>query len=391
MVTIVVPVYNSESFLKECLDSIACQTYQDIEVIIIDDGSQDDSGKIAEEFADKDLRFSVVHQDNHGLVYSRKQGVSRSRGEALLFVDSDDWIDKDMVSDLVALLKDNNADVVASGVRTWYKNEYTESGNAADSGIYSGEELEVFKNKLFCYRDYSTMALLPFLWNKMWKTDAIKTFVENADEGMTIGEDVAIGFPAILNSKCVVVTNNAYYNYRKTSDSMLNTVKDEKRELDNIKRVAMTLDKYCTRISNQRYLMNQLLTRCYSEVSKGVESGGLYPFMNKMPNEIVLYGAGEFGKAIFDYVCGKSKVKSWIDKNAEILRKNGYEVVNLDEVTADSNDMVVVAVLDAILIETIVRQLLIKGYKEENIKVFAIGDHEEKQLIHKMIDEKIYY
>ena len=98
LVSIIVPVYNVEKYLQACLESLACQTYPELEIILIDDGSTDSSGKMCDEFAQKDPRFKVVHQANGGLSNARNHGIQLAQGDYLTFVDSDDTVTNDYVT-----------------------------------------------------------------------------------------------------------------------------------------------------------------------------------------------------------------------------------------------------------------------------------------------------
>ena len=112
--SIVVPVYNVKPYLAACLQSIINQTYQDMEILIIDDGSTDGSDEVCKDFAGKDNRIVYIRQENKGLIGARRSGVEHALGEFLMFVDSDDWIDEGMAAFLVSRIQ--NADMVTSGV-----------------------------------------------------------------------------------------------------------------------------------------------------------------------------------------------------------------------------------------------------------------------------------
>ena len=116
MVSIIVPVYKVESYLPQCIESIINQTYPNLEIILIDDGSPDACGKICDEYAKQDKRIKVFHKQNGGLSDARNYGVARASGEYLSFVDSDDWIEPDMFEVLVKVADDNKADLVNSTV-----------------------------------------------------------------------------------------------------------------------------------------------------------------------------------------------------------------------------------------------------------------------------------
>lgn len=105
LISVIVPVYRVEKYLKECLDSILAQTYHNLEIILVDDGSPDKCGEICERYAEIDERIFVIHQKNAGLSVARNEGLSASHGEYIMFVDSDDWIEDTVIEDLFMLCK----------------------------------------------------------------------------------------------------------------------------------------------------------------------------------------------------------------------------------------------------------------------------------------------
>ena len=111
MISVIVPVYNVEKYLSRCIDSILNQTYKDYEIILIDDGSKDSSGKICDEYAKNHNNISVIHTKNRGLSAARNTGTENSHGEYITFVDSDDLISNSFLSDLYTLIVNNNADI----------------------------------------------------------------------------------------------------------------------------------------------------------------------------------------------------------------------------------------------------------------------------------------
>ena len=398
MISIIIPMYNAENYIEKCLRSVLDQTFTDIEVIVINDGSTDGSEAIVRSIAEGDLRVHLFSQDNHGLVNARKQGIKRSRGEYVLFVDADDWISENAVEELYKLALDNNADVVASGAMKAYlfegsnevipeeipEESLDENGrfwgsyketNIAEPGLYRGEKLEELKSKLFCMEETFCMALLPYLWNKLWKRELIERFVLAADERITVGEDVAIGFPAILASGSLVVTNACYYYYRQNNASMMKTIGDEQAEYENAKRLDSYLRDKCDELGYldqvgaglDRFLFNQVCTRAYSVLNRGKECQGLYPFMDQMPENLVIYGAGELGKAVYRYASGKTNVKAWIDGRADIYQRLGMPVISINEYIPDAQDTIVVAVFRKKSVDAIVKDLADKGAREENI------------------------
>ncbi|WP_227166600.1 glycosyltransferase, partial [Enterococcus faecium] len=123
-ISIIVPVYKVEKYLRKCVDSILAQTFTDFEVILVDDGSPDNSGKICDEYAEKDNRVRVIHKENGGLSSARNAGIDVARGKYLGFVDSDDYIDEDMYEILYENLKIHDADISSVELIPFYGDRY---------------------------------------------------------------------------------------------------------------------------------------------------------------------------------------------------------------------------------------------------------------------------
>ena len=117
MISIIIPVYKTEPYLRKCVDSVLAQTYTNLEVILVDDGSPDDCGKICDEYAAKDSRVKVIHKENGGLSSARNCGLDVATGKYIGFVDSDDWIDPDMYETLLGLLLRYDADIAEGSYR----------------------------------------------------------------------------------------------------------------------------------------------------------------------------------------------------------------------------------------------------------------------------------
>ena len=392
MISIIVPVYNSKEYLRECIDSIISQTYSNIEIIIVDDGSTDGSSDICEEFALKDERIRVVHQENQGLVRARKVGVSIAKGEWISFVDSDDWIHPNMVASLVDIAMSNGVDVVTSGMLMAIETTTIPKYDAIAEGLYEGKRIEDLKNNLFNIEDFFSFSILPYIWNKLWKRNLLEKTLEWVDDAIRVGEDVAIGFPTILQAKRIYITKNAFYYYRQNSVSMIRGKKNETAELKNtrlliesIKNSYKKLGYYQScRDSINRLCINQLFTRSYGLVNVLLDDGSIYPFGKVIPKSIIVYGAGAFGMAVYEYIASLCKIKNWIDKNAVSLRLLGYPINTIDEVVITEDDVVLVCVLSKKISNSICNELLKRGISKQQIRCFEITDDKQIELINKV-------
>jgi hypothetical protein len=216
----------------------------------------------------------------------------------------------------------------------------------------------------------------------LWKRELIERFVLEADESINVGEDVAIGFSAILAAECVVVTNSEYYYYRQNGSSMMRGTVDELAEYENVGRLRRYLEKRLNllgvydqlKYGIDRYIDNQLFTRAYGIMNMNKRCEGLYPFCDEMPSKLVIYGAGEFGRSVYRYASRKMKIKAWIDRNAELLKKMGEPVMSIDEYEPAQDDVVVVAVMRKKSIEAIERALTNKGVDPQCILKLGIND-----------------
>lgn len=164
MISIIVPVYNTQDYIERCLDSILAQTYSDFEVICVDDGSSDDSGKLCDIYQERDDRIRVYHIENHGVSYARNYGLSMMAGSRFCFVDSDDWVEPNYLERMYDLAKEKRCEVVACGLTQNY--EYT----LGTKGTV--EEIFVFESSKACIRNFicDKNSMHGFTWNKLFDT-----------------------------------------------------------------------------------------------------------------------------------------------------------------------------------------------------------------------------
>lgn len=147
MISVIVPVYNVEPYVEKCLDSILAQTYSDLEVLVIDDGSTDGCGEISDRYAEQDHRIQVFHTENHGLSAARNIGLDHVNGQYIGFVDSDDWIDPDMYEELHNIIQKTDADIVTCRFYQEYWNKTEESSGSLKQ--FSVEGSDVLRTYLF--------------------------------------------------------------------------------------------------------------------------------------------------------------------------------------------------------------------------------------------------
>jgi glycosyltransferase involved in cell wall biosynthesis len=214
LVSIVVPIYNVEKYLIKCVNSLVDQSYKNIEIILVDDGSKDKCPAICDELMQHDFRIKVIHKGNMGLSHARNIGIRAATGEYILFVDSDDFIHPDMVKDLLFLALKYDSDIVECGVRDVMDGENVKWQKYAQmhEEVYNHEEA---LEKMLDYRNCRIVA-----WNKLYK---LKLFVSIKYPVGKIHEDEFITPYLVDQSQNYITTHNQYYAYVKRNNSIMRT------------------------------------------------------------------------------------------------------------------------------------------------------------------------
>jgi len=215
LISIIVPIYNVENYLRQCLDSIMSQTYQNFECLLINDGSPDNSADICREYVEKDSRFRYFEKENGGVSSARNLGIEHSKGEYITFIDSDDWVDSDYLEVLYNALIDENADISVSTYKRfhmadncWYFHSFQ---RGYDKKTFTGLEL-IDKLQLLSSFDHSYGST----WGKLVKSVRVETIRFN--EKTTLGEDMEFWYKLYLISDKIVYVNKDTYIYRTSND-----------------------------------------------------------------------------------------------------------------------------------------------------------------------------
>lgn len=206
LVTIIVGIYNGEKYLTECIESIVEQDYLNIEILLVDDGSTDSSGRIADSFAKKDSRVSVIHQKNSGVSISRNNALREARGEYICIIDQDDVISKDYVSYYHRLCITNDAEIaITPSVDKFFGKPHKEHSNSDMVSVWTGKQavIEMLYHKI---------VIAP--WNKMIKKSLIDDNNLKFNPNYFNGEGFAFSIECFQHAKNVAVGNRKVYYYR---------------------------------------------------------------------------------------------------------------------------------------------------------------------------------
>lgn len=225
-ISVIVSIYNIEKYVARAVESICNQTYKDLEIILVDDGATDNSGKICDEFAIKDSRIKVLHKENGGLSSARNEGVKVATGEYIAFVDGDDWIDESMYEDMILAIQKYNADLAICNYKAVGK-ENTIDTSTENIAVFEGREtLKVFIEEDVRYQIQNAA------WNKLYKRSLMGDL--RFPEGKLF-EDIVYTTKLLAKSKKCVYLDQAYYNYIfDRSDSIMNSKKVERLLTDQV-------------------------------------------------------------------------------------------------------------------------------------------------------------
>lgn len=213
LLSVIVPIYNVENYLKKCIDSILSQTFQDYELLLIDDGSTDGSSDIAKKYAKKYEKIKYIRQDNQGLGGARNTGIKNSRGEYLSFIDSDDYIDKDMYQEMVSKMIEYHLDIVICGYDRVYE----------DGRIIESHFDQIPKSTIINEENKNLLFLIdPAAWNKIYKKDI---FIKNNIwyPSNVWFEDLRTTVKVMCKCSKAIYIEKTYYKYVTRNSSIMNT------------------------------------------------------------------------------------------------------------------------------------------------------------------------
>ncbi|MGI5872513.1 MAG: glycosyltransferase family 2 protein [Bacillota bacterium] len=223
--SIVVPIYQVEQYLRQCVDSILSQTFSDFELILVDDGSPDTCPKICDEYVERDTRVSVIHTSNKGSLKARATGIRRAKGQYVGFVDSDDWISPSMYERLIRVAIDTGADcVIGNGLRIPEKGKPRDFANQAPCGYYDKKDLfELLYPQMLGNKDlYGNRRIQPSLCLKIFRRELIENAHEAMQDSIVLGEDMACTYTSILQANSIYIMDKSFkeYYYRYNSQSI---------------------------------------------------------------------------------------------------------------------------------------------------------------------------
>ncbi|MCI8312151.1 MAG: glycosyltransferase family 2 protein [Lachnospiraceae bacterium] len=384
-VSVIVPIYNVSAYLKKCISSILTQTYPYLQIILVDDGSTDQSSEICDFYQRQDHRIQVIHRKNGGLVSARKEGLQASTGRYICYVDGDDWLEADMIEQLIKSMMQTDADLVISNHFCDLENMVWKVQGRLKAGIYDAKDLIPM---MLYTGEFYEFGIHQFVWGKLYRKEILWDIQMQVDDRITCGEDVAVTYPYILKAEHICILDYAGYHYLQRAGSMTSCYYIEawmqsKILLKYLQRIFQSsVDAGTLMTQLNQYAKNLLLARQIHYFDTFVENKRLMPY-GGIPEDarVVIYGAGKLGQSIYYYLMQETSIEViyWVDKNYELYQKMHLKVHNpeklrdLDDSTYDFlmigiNSQKTVNIVEGYLAEMSVRKEKIRWLSEDFIK-----------------------
>ncbi len=376
LLSVVVPVYNAEAYLSRCIESILNQTWRNLELILVDDGSDDGSGEICRCYGERDGRIRLVRQENQGVAAARKSGTMEAKGQYLTFVDADDYLDADLYEQLLPHME--SAELVTSG---YYKEGRRFFDNIAPGAYETKENMEYLYGNMIYLQNKNIRGLTSYVWNKLFLTRiAVDVFKETSDQ-VFVGEDSEFLYRYVLKCRTCHITKICGYHYETNESSIIHSINFN--FLNSVTALYLSLEKDFRKSPYSHVLMPQLAKWILSltdstfeffgfEKPKKVKRlGYINPFINRLEGKkVILYGAGLIGRNYLELYkkTQEAEVVLWADKAFEIYRNQGLEVCPPDQIGETEHDFIIIAVKKQETAMEIKRELLSMGLREETIK-----------------------
>lgn len=323
--SIIIPIHNEEKFLDACINSILRQSKQDIELILVNDGSTDRTREICDLWTEKDTRIRTFHCERQGTLMSRKVGVSNVNTEYLTFVDADDFVDRESFIKANEYME-KSIDIICFGIRRYFDDKYCiNTFSRKGAGVYSKEEISnmIFEDMIWDGIN-NRPGIDASLCTKVIKTELMKKTVKCVgDFDLDIGDDAVLTYPSIFFSETLALSDDIYYNHRQRSPGVIAPYFKKDDYFDKLFRLYCVLREIFDNDNRLRMQLDQMYVSLIRE--KSIVWGGdacsirfIFPFDKVQKNSnIVLYGAGKVGK---DYYTQLENVPycniiAWVDKN----------------------------------------------------------------------------
>jgi glycosyltransferase involved in cell wall biosynthesis len=378
LLSIVIPVYNTIEQFHKCIDSVIKQSYRNLQIILIDDGSNDGSEILCDNYAEHDSRIEVHHKKNGGLVSARKEGNRWVKGDYVIHIDSDDWIELDYIEKFVNAIRTSGASQVSS---ISYYRDYTNISYLNRTYIDNITSIETEDVQKYLYDKaigkYGYNDDIPnYMWSKCVKRDLMKSVFLTLDDGIGYMEDFSFSIRCIATNSSIYFIDNPGYHYVQRETSASHVISD--KDIKSLKIMRDDTLKYLCSKPYYIYTKNipewaYISAMCVKDFS-GLQDGRsdyLVPFKDvKKGSRIVVYGMGNVGKAICNYLISSEDYNLVVSSDTRHVDDLDvrYKYVCANDINKYEYDFVVIATVKPNLINEIRANLIKAGVPDYKIR-----------------------
>lgn len=390
LLSVIVTVYNIKEYLDKCIESICNQTYKNLEIIIVDDGSTDESSELCDSYALKDNRIKVLHKENGGQVSARKLGAQTATGEYIISVDGDDWIDKDRFRNLVEKgLKDLPDMVHMEGYYKEYEDKSTLIVNPDFEYMYEGQKIQKDLMELIVGKNIFLERKMEFgHWQWCVKREIYYSNLIRINEAIRRIEDMITIFSCILDSKKIVCIYETGYHYVQREGSISGRKSNWSEDHANIYYTQMK--KILSRHVVNEEVMNVAVQYMYHNVFLtnykklyNYYTDYLFPYpVVKNGSKIIVYGAGNIGVEMINAIDtdNRYEVVAWVDKQKKYNPRSNHTIEDVSVIQEREFDYIVVAILVSDISLGVKKELIEKGVPKETIMLMQCSDMKMEDL-----------
>lgn len=358
LISVIVPIYNLDAYLYQCISSIASQTYKHLEIMLVDDGSTDNALEICESFKKRDPRIKIIAKANGGLVSARKAGLNASTGEYVFYLDGDDWIDDDCIEQYYQYAKRHDADIVIGDYKREFIGNFVKMGNAVPPSLYDRSRIETeILPRMIYTGEFFHHGIKTYSWGKLYKRKLIEYLQNSVPNEIMVCEDAALLYPAIFNAKSIFISDIAKYNYRQRANSILKSTNFDQKEIGRLARAFNHLSGALNLQDSPSNFLYQL--QAYFVAITIIRTGAFlsnHELFKKFAlfgaieegSRLCLYNSGSFGQHVFKHLTANQHFQfaAWFDSDFRENQLLGMKVDDPQSIQNYDFDYMLVASFD---------------------------------------------
>ena len=394
-ISVIVPIYNEKKqYLEECISSICNQIYDNLEIILVDDGSDISCYEMCDEYAMKDQRIKVIHKENGGSLSARRKGIEAAKGDYVAFLDSDDWIELDLYKKIAEEIMKYGPDIITASnyYRNYADGRFIKAYDNDRSGFWTRNE---FDKKVFPYfikMDHFFDTEFPIsMWAYLFRTPFARKVIQKIDDNIKTSEDYVFLMFALLEAESFAAISHCGHHYRSNINSKTHTMKNMKELLQPVYETvesAIENSQYdeCSRDAlkkkNLWHTYHALMLKDYKKLAE-VTDDFLFPYSKvKKGSKMLIYGAGKLGKQIYSVIRDNRDYQliGMIDKNWEMYRNQGMDVRAPEDILSLEYEYVIIAIVYVHVKNQVKKDLIEMGVDADKIAEVDLQVLDEKHL-----------